>query len=356
MSDGDTGHADKKRNEYAPGHVIVDKYRVVCKKGRGVYGTVYSVQDVNDESKTYAIKVIHRDAFLQQRAKQEVEIHKFVQGTGVEGIVRFIDDFTDEHGVYHVLLESLDVDLLHATQVCMRKRINREIINDHLMGVSLNVTRQIAKQLLTTMDHFATHGIVHGDLKPENIMLVNRKKTDIKVIDLGLSFCDTKSSHSFRTTNADLLYTQSRFYRAPEVLLELHPYTTQIDMWSIACILVEIHTGSPLFVGESEFYQFQQIIQLCGMPPTNMLENSSKKLKFFNKSKDAYVSKQPNTDIVECKTVEQVQNALMRVVFSSNSREHTQFSNLLAHLLRYDPRERWTAKQALEHVFLVDGC
>ena len=46
-------------------------------------------------------------------------------------------------------------------------------------------------------------------------------------------------------------YIQSRFYRSPEVLLGL-PYDLAIDMWSLGCILVEMHTGEPLFAGSNE--------------------------------------------------------------------------------------------------------
>lgn len=46
-------------------------------------------------------------------------------------------------------------------------------------------------------------------------------------------------------------YIQSRFYRSPEVLLGL-PYDMAIDMWSLGCILVETHTGEPLFAGNNE--------------------------------------------------------------------------------------------------------
>jgi dual specificity tyrosine-phosphorylation-regulated kinase 1 len=46
-------------------------------------------------------------------------------------------------------------------------------------------------------------------------------------------------------------YIQSRFYRSPEVILGL-PYDLAIDMWSLGCILVEMHTGEPLFAGTDE--------------------------------------------------------------------------------------------------------
>lgn len=57
--------------------------------------------------------------------------------------------------------------------------------------------------------------------------------------------------HAFRCSNQIYQYIQSRFYRSPEVLLGI-PYDLAIDMWSLGCILVEMHTGEPLFAGSNE--------------------------------------------------------------------------------------------------------
>lgn len=75
-------------------------------------------------------------------------------------------------------------------------------------------------------------------------------------------------------------YIQSRFYRSPEVLLRL-PYDNAIDMWSLGCILVELHTGSPLFDGQDEIDQLLKIIQVLGMPPKSMIEQSPYKNELF---------------------------------------------------------------------------
>lgn len=75
-------------------------------------------------------------------------------------------------------------------------------------------------------------------------------------------------------------YIQSRFYRAPEVILSL-PYDLAIDMWALGAILVEMHTGEPLFCGADEVDQLNKIIEVLGMPPRKMIELSKKWNKFF---------------------------------------------------------------------------
>ena len=90
--------------------------------------------------------------------------------------------------------------------------------------------------------HFKDNQVIHCDLKPENILLRKRAKSGIKVIDFGAS-----------CTEGNIIYTyvQSRFYRAPEVILGIE-YTCAIDMWSFGCIIFELFTGEPLFPGEDE--------------------------------------------------------------------------------------------------------
>jgi dual specificity tyrosine-phosphorylation-regulated kinase 2/3/4 len=84
--------------------------------------------------------------------------------------------------------------------------------------------------------------IIHCDLKPENILLKEANKSGIKIIDFGSStFLDERV----------YTYIQSRFYRAPEIMLGI-PYTCAIDMWSFGCIMAELYIGYPIFPGESE--------------------------------------------------------------------------------------------------------
>ena len=66
-------------------------------------------------------------------------------------------------------------------------------------------------------------------------------------------------------------YIQSRFYRSPEVLLGL-TYDQKIDIWSLGCVLVEMHTGEPLFGGSDQCDQMCRIVDILGMPPLHMIE------------------------------------------------------------------------------------
>ena len=88
----------------------------------------------------------------------------------------------------------------------------------------------------------AKENIIHCDLKPENVLLKNPNKSGIKLIDFGSSCFQNERIYT---------YIQSRFYRAPEIILGI-PYTVGIDIWSFACILAELYSGYPIFPGENE--------------------------------------------------------------------------------------------------------
>lgn len=79
-------------------------------------------------------------------------------------------------------------------------------------------------------------------MKPENILLKDERCSKLKLVDYG--------SGCFREEQV-YTYVQSRFYRAPEVILRLK-YTEKVDIWSLGCILVELYTGEPLFPGNNE--------------------------------------------------------------------------------------------------------
>ncbi|XP_043120754.1 homeodomain-interacting protein kinase 2-like [Puntigrus tetrazona] len=140
--------------------------------------------------------------------------------------------------------------------------------------------RPILQQVATALMKLKSLGLIHADLKPENIMLVDpiRQPYRVKVIDFG------SASHVSKAVCST--YLQSRYYRAPEIILGL-PFCEAIDMWSLGCVIAELFLGWPLYPGASEYDQIRYISQTQGLPPEYLLSAGTKTSRFFNRGPDS---------------------------------------------------------------------
>jgi dual specificity tyrosine-phosphorylation-regulated kinase 2/3/4 len=109
-------------------------------------------------------------------------------------------------------------------------------------------------------------------LKPENILFKTSDHKEVVVIDLGSATFNDRKIYN---------YIQSRYYRAPEVVLGLE-YSSAIDIWSFGCILVELLNGYPLFVAENEVELIQCMMELLGPPPARLVNKAAHKNLFFD--------------------------------------------------------------------------
>ena len=139
-------------------------------------------------------------------------------------------------------------------------------------GLSTTLIKRISQQVLHSLTVLAKEHVIHCDLKPENILLSDTNLSLVKLIDFGSSCYSNQRVYT---------YIQSRFYRAPEVVLGI-PYTSAIDIWSFGCILVELYTGIPIFSCETEKELMGKIIEVIGEPPKELLIKGSRSHVFFN--------------------------------------------------------------------------
>lgn len=135
----------------------------------------------------------------------------------------------------------------------------------------MDMIRRVAIQVLQGLLFLKRQDIIHCDLKPENILLKQEGKTGVKIIDLGSGCFQPEQIYT---------YIQSRFYRAPEIILGL-TYSPAIDTWSMGCILAELFLGYPLFPGENEQEQMLMFMEVLGVPPDSLVERGSRSHKFF---------------------------------------------------------------------------
>lgn len=126
-------------------------------------------------------------------------------------------------------------------------------------------------------------GVIHCDMKLENILFTDSKCKAIKVIDFGAG-CESYEN--------GFTYVQSRYYRAPETVLGI-PYDQQIDMWSVGCILYEMVCGSVLFPAHDENELLEYWVITIDDIPEDLIEatDPEKYDMFFDKTAKGVVLK-----------------------------------------------------------------
>ncbi|KAG4992670.1 hypothetical protein JHK87_026127 [Glycine soja] len=210
-------------------------------------------------------------------------------------------NFNDVYIVY----ELMDTDLHQIIQS------NQQLTDDHC-------------RLLRGLKYVHSANVLHRDLKPSNLLL--NANCDLKIADFGLA--RTTSETDFMTE-----YVVTRWYRAPELLLNCSEYTAAIDIWSVGCILGEIITRQPLFLGKDYVHQLRLITELIGSPDDTSLG--------FLRSDNArrYVRQLP-----------QYPRQQFAARFPSMSPGAV---DLLEKMLVFDPNRRITVEEALCHPYLA---
>ena len=110
--------------------------------------------------------------------------------------------------------------------------------------------------LLSAMAYLHDRKIVHRDLKTSNLLYSNEGM--LKVCDFGLA---RKAAQTLMTQKVVTMW-----YRPPELLLGQFVYSTELDMWSVGCIMAELFLGQPPFQGKKELEQLDLIFRGVGSP------------------------------------------------------------------------------------------
>jgi len=292
------------------------RYEIIDIFGKGSFGQVLKCKD-HKVGEIVALKIIRNHQKFFKQALVEIKILQFIKDNDPDdksNIVKIFDSFVFRRHVC-ITFEPLSMNLYDL------------IKQNNFKGLSLTLIHKFAIQILQSLLLLKKHSIIHCDLKPENILL---KKSSVKLIDFGSS-CFTQEQ--FYT------YIQSRFYRAPEIMLAL-PYTTAIDMWSFGCILFELFTGSPLFPGETESKQMALIIEANGLPPQSLLSKAIRKEVFFKDDGKPL----PTTSVKE-RSVRSIESALRTA--------EPEFVDFIRCCLVWDPVKRLSPEEALIHPWIT---
>ncbi|XP_074562091.1 uncharacterized protein LOC141818506 isoform X2 [Curcuma longa] len=327
---------------YRFGEVLDGRYEVIASHGKGVFSTVVRAKDLKarkSDPEEVAIKIIRNNETMYKAGQDELVILKKLAGADPEDkrrCVRFISSFKYRNHLC-LVFESLHMNLREVL-----KKFGRNI------GLKLTAVRAYAKQLFTALKHLRNCGVLHCDIKPDN-MLVNEAKNVLKLCDFGNAM--------FAGKNEITPYLVSRFYRAPEIILGL-PYDHPMDVWSVGCCLYELYTGKVLFPGPSNNNMLRLHMELKGPFPKKMLRKGAFTDQHFDQDLNFHATEEdPVTKKPIKRLLFNIKPKDISTLVSSFPGEDpkllSNFKDLLDRIFVLDPEKRMTVSQALSHPFIT---
>ncbi|KAL9271743.1 Serine/threonine-protein kinase AFC2-like protein [Drosera capensis] len=336
------------------GENLTSRYKIHSKMGEGTFGQVLECWD-HERKEMVAIKIVRGIKKYREAAMIEIEMLQQL-GKHDDGGNRCVQlrNWFDYRNHICIVFEKLGPSLYDF----LRKNNYRSF--------PIDLVREFGRQLLESVAFMHDLRLIHTDLKPENILLVTPEYT--KIPDYKGSSRSPKDSSYFKrvpkssaikvidfgsTTyeRADQSYIVStRHYRAPEVILGLG-WSYPCDVWSAGCILVELCSGGALFQTHENLEHLAMMERVLGPLPQQMLKHVDRRAeKYLRRGRLDWPEGAASRESIRAVTkLPRLQNLVMQHVDHSAG----DLIHLLQGLLKYDPSERLTAREALRHPFFT---
>ncbi|XP_024401596.1 cyclin-dependent kinase F-4 isoform X1 [Physcomitrium patens] len=282
----------------------MERYKVMRQLGDGTYGSVWKAVN-NATNEVVAIKKMKRKFYSWDECMNLREV-KSLRKLNHPNIVKLKEVIRENDELFFVF-EYMEYNLY-------------QLIKDNDKPFSEAKVRNWAFQILYALEYMHKHGYFHRDLKPENLLVTNDV---IKVADFGLAR-EVLSCPPYTD------YVSTRWYRAPEVLLQSPTYCAAIDVWAVGAIMAELFTLRPLFPGASEVDEIYRICAVIGSPSHYTWSDGMKLAASLNFQFPQLSSTQ-----------------LSQLIPTASS----EAINLISAMCVWDPHKRPTASQALQHPF-----
>ena len=301
MSEKNKNESNKKSSDY------LYKVERVC--GNGSFGIVFQAK-VIQKGEVVAIKKVYQDRRYKNR---EYTLTKTLNHPNVIHLSHaFYTTGEKKDEIYLNLVMNYVPDNLN--------RINRNYIQKKEQ-FPIFLIKLYCFQIARALNYIHSKHICHRDIKPQNILI---DPSTNKVF-----LCDFGSAKILNKDENNVQYICSRFYRAPELIMEITRYDESIDIWSFACVIAELLKGKPLLKTEKTKEQLKKIMELFGGPKEedlvgipNHKEIAYQLRKFKPKPLDQIFPKTPK-DLLD----------------------------LLGKMFVYNPKKRLTAMEIMAHPF-----
>lgn len=221
------------------GSVIEERYKLERRLGEGATGSVWLAEDIHLK-RHVAIKLIHshfdQDGETVARLQREAKV---LQRLDHPNILKVFRIGTIDFETYFLAMEYVDGSDL------------REVLAQGRMPIG--VAADVAVQIAEAMCEAAEHGVIHRDLKPQNILVTKQDAPGallVKVADFGLSRTVSDATLQLGTLTREGVALGTPLYMSPEQCQAMRA-DTRADIYSLGCVLFEMITGSPPYDGET---------------------------------------------------------------------------------------------------------
>jgi dual specificity tyrosine-phosphorylation-regulated kinase 2/3/4 len=299
------------------GDHLAYRFEIISLFGAGAFGQVAKCFDHKNKT-AVAVKVIVNTEQMHEQGRIEAQVLSKLNTRDQRHIVHAFDYFVFRSHIC-ITFEILGMNLYELSE------------SNEFKPLPARLVRLYALQMFSALDQVHRVGAIHCDMKPENVLLVPGSNTLVKLIDFGSSCFDGYQKYE---------YIQSRFYRAPEVIIGI-PYGPPMDIWSTALIVVELLIGRPLFPGDDEEEQMAMIAELLGDPDWRWSGQAKRREEFFDE--DGTLKRESLTVMRFPKTMN-----LRKILGTSDA----YLIDFIMKCLEWDPEKRMTASQAMQHPWI----
>ncbi|XP_053615167.1 serine/threonine-protein kinase PRP4 homolog [Plodia interpunctella] len=324
------------------GDIIDNRYTIKGILGQGVFANVVRAQDNKNKDTNVAIKIIRNNEMMYKVGLKEISLIKEINKADQDNkyhCVQLISHFKHK-GHLCLVLEPLYMDLRGVI-----KKYGRH-------GLNMKALMSYSRQLMLALRLLKKLGILHSDIKPDNI-LVNERKNILKLCDFG--------SASKLNENEPTPYLVSRFYRAPEIILGL-PYNHGVDMWSAGCTIFEMATGKILFTGSSNNKMLKCFMDFKGKIPSRLIKRGKFKDQHFNYNNNFLMHKRDEathrekhveiTNITATKDLYTEMQKACKNLTAEEEKKLPQLKDFLDKIFMFDPNHRPSILDCLKHPFI----
>lgn len=277
-------------------------FKYVKEIGTGTFGIVCLIED-QETYQQYALKIVYQS---RRHMNRELSVMKILKNSSIISLYKYFYTKNQLGDVYlNFILEYVPISLDVVLSDLNKTKLLKENLPCFLF------------QLFQALYYIHKKDICHRDIKPHNL-LINFDKNILKLCDFGCAKILSKNEKNIN-------YICARYYRAPEILFGSDRYNTKTDLWSVGCIMAEILLGKPLFYGRNTEEQIKQIVDVLGPPTKEDFSSMLCKERRFKKSKKIKGIPEEEIKLVEM--------------------------DLLKKLLCYNPNERISAEESLQHYY-----